>query len=306
MTRIPRRHHAPDNVSLSPAMEDYLKTIFSITRNRGTASTQHLAERLDVSPASATKMVKRLAETGLAVHQPYQGVQLTETGRKVAVEVVRHHRLLELYLTQALGFTWDEVHEEAERLEHYISEKLEARICDFLGNPSFDPHGSPIPTLEGEIPRRCVLRLDDTRLHELYQVTRVEESDSEHLQNLAKIGLVPGITIQTLGRPPKGKVHVRVGRQEHLVSPNLCSKISCRPATRACFPAKELSHHETGEITQVQGQLKSTLQSQGVQPGALLTRTPSGYTLDGSTGSIPSEVGDVLVEQLTTQELALQ
>jgi DtxR family transcriptional regulator, Mn-dependent transcriptional regulator len=297
MTQIPRRRHTPDNISLSPAMEDYLKTIFALTRDGGSASTQKLAERLDVSPASTTKMVKRLAESRLVIHKPYQGVALTESGRKIAVEIVRHHRLLELYLTQALGFTWDEVHEEAERLEHYISEKLEARICEFLGNPSFDPHGSPIPTLDGDMPRRSSLRLDQTALHELYQVTRVEEPDSGRLQTLAQIGLVPGVTVVTYGRPVGGKVHLKVGRQEHLISPELCRTISCRAVDTECFPAEQLEPDEVGKITQFQGRLKADLAPLGVQLGASLRKSSDGFVLDDGPSILRSTtLGKVLVE----------
>ena len=146
MTQTPKRRFSPEGLTLSPAMEDYLKAIFTLGRQGNAVSTQALARRLQFSPASVTKMIKRLAEYKLVSYEKYQGVHLTESGRRVAVEILRHHRLLELYLTQALGFSWDEVHEEAERLEHFISEKLEAKICDFLGNPDFDPHGAPIPT----------------------------------------------------------------------------------------------------------------------------------------------------------------
>ena len=147
MTQIPRRRFTPEGINLSPAMEDYLKAIFSLGRQGGPVSTQALADRMEFSPASATKMIKKLAEYKLVNYEKYRGVELTESGRKVAVEILRHHRLLELYLTQALGYSWDEVHDEAELLEHFISEKLEARICEFLGNPDFDPHGASHPDL---------------------------------------------------------------------------------------------------------------------------------------------------------------
>lgn len=297
MTQIPKRRHNPGDVTLSPAMEDYLKAIFSLTRDGGSASTQNLAGRLDVSAASATKMMKRLAESGLVLHEPYQGVKLTDSGQKIAVEILRHHRLLELYLTQALGYSWDEVHEEAELLEHYISEKLEARICEFLGNPSFDPHGSPIPTLDGELPRRSLVRLNETTLNELYQVARVKEPEGEKLQALDRLGLVPGVTIRTFGRPPEGKVHLKIGRQEHLVAHEVCSNVLCRPATQECFPAQDSLVGEQLAITQLRGRQKKVLEPFGLVLNSTIERTEQGYQCGEHNRFIAAEaLREVLVE----------
>ena len=294
MTQIPRRRHAPQNLSLSPAMEDYLKAVFSLTRENKAASTQKLAQRLKVSPASATKMIKRLAESGLLAYERYQGVQLTETGRKIAVEIVRHHRLLELYLTQALGFSWDEVHEEAELLEHYISEKLEARICDFLGNPSFDPHGSPIPTLEGEMPTSALTRLTQTRLNELYEVARIQSSQQDQLQELAELGLVPGVTVTVFGRPPQGKVHVKIGRKEHLIPPELCHLVKCREAERECFPAAQLSPGERGQLSHLRGGSAKS----GLGLGDTLLREDEGFRWQDELLP-PNQLGEALVTAYT-------
>src|SRR5215212_6991125 len=141
-----------ETIEISTAVQDYAKAIWSIAqRGDGPVSTSALAERLHVSPASASAMVKRLESLGLASREPYHGVQLTRTGERVALEVLRHHRLLELYLAQALGMPWDRVHEEAEVLEHAISEEVSERIADALGNPTHDPHGDPIPTADGMI-----------------------------------------------------------------------------------------------------------------------------------------------------------
>ena len=186
MTQIPQRRFAPEGLNLSPAMEDYLKAIFSLGQQGDSVSTQALADRLNYSPASVTKMIKKLAEYKLLEYQKYQGVYLTDSGRKVAVEILRHHRLLELYLTQALGYSWDEVHEEAELLEHFISEKLEARICAFLGNPDFDPHGAPIPTLDGEMPGLSNDSLAELELYCPYEIARISDAESQTLQELEK------------------------------------------------------------------------------------------------------------------------
>lgn len=254
-------------------MEDYLKAIYKLTRDTQSASTQNLADKLDVSAASTTKMIKRLAEAGLVVHEPYQGVVLTETGHKIAVEIVRHHRLLELYLTQALGFTWDEVHEEAELLEHYISEKLEAKICDFLGNPRFDPHGSPIPTLDGEMPRGGQVPLLTTELGELYEISQVHTQESEVLRELEAVGLVPGVSIIVFGRPQHGKVHAKVGRKEQLLCPELCLLVSCRSTEELSFPASELEPGESGHVTKLRGAFPD---SPGLEVGSKITREGTG------------------------------
>lgn len=293
MSQIPKRRHAPKNLSLSPAMEDYLKAIFKLTKEKQSVSTQSLADKLEVSPASTTKMIKRLAESGLVVHEPYQGVVLTETGRKIAVEIVRHHRLLELYLTKALGFTWDEVHEEAELLEHYISEKLEAKICAFLGNPSFDPHGSPIPTLEGEIPKGVQIALGSVELGDLYEIAQVHTQESEILRELEALGLVPGVTVTVFGRPPQGKVHAKVGRKEHLISPELCHHLSCRSTNEDCFPANELQLGETGRVTKLRGTFPEAL---GLEIGSKIEMSPKGLRF--AKQSLSSNLGSLALVTL--------
>ncbi|MDW8396234.1 MAG: metal-dependent transcriptional regulator, partial [Anaerolineae bacterium] len=137
---------------LSESMQDYLKVILELIQSNQRATTNALAARLNVTPASVTGMLKRLAELNLVEYEPYQGAELTPAGRRVALEVVRHHRLLELYLIEAMGYRWDEVHAEAERLEHAISQEFAERMARILGDPKVDPHGDPIPTREGEMP----------------------------------------------------------------------------------------------------------------------------------------------------------
>ena len=148
------------DLTLSSAVEDYAKAIYALQeRSDGAVSTNALAERLGVTPASASSMVKKLDAMGLVVHEPYHGVTLTENGLKVALEVIRHHRLLELYLTETLGVPWDRVHDEAEVLEHVLSAELEELIAAKLGDPTHDPHGDPIPTRDGRMPDAATVSL---------------------------------------------------------------------------------------------------------------------------------------------------
>ncbi|MBT9588461.1 metal-dependent transcriptional regulator [bacterium] len=207
-------------------MEDYLKSIFRLEERHQRVTTQALAERLAVAPASVTSMVKRLAERGLLTHERYRGVGLTEAGRRVAQEMIRHHRLLELYLTQALGFDQDQVHAEAERLEHFISEQFEERIDQILGRPTCDPHGSPIPSRPGQAPAAPHMALTAT---ELFLPLSVLQSPPE----LQEIGIKPGVVAVMLGKPQGAKVHLRVGEREHLIDPALCQQVIVQRALPA-------------------------------------------------------------------------
>ena len=178
---------------ISPAIEDYAKAIYALELRDGEpVSTNALAERLGVTPASASGMVKRLGELGLVEHQPYRGVSLTDDGRRVALEVMRHHRLLELYLVQSLGVPWDRVHEEAEVLEHVLSEELEELIAAKLGDPTHDPHGDPIPTRELTIEEGATQSLQSLDAGAGGTFARVSDSDPEMLRFLAERGIAPG------------------------------------------------------------------------------------------------------------------
>lgn len=184
---------------LSAQAEDYLKTIYLLTRT-GKASTQRLADALGITPASVSGMLKKLAELHLIQHRPYYGAVLTEAGERIALEILRHHRLLELYLTEALGYSWDEVHAEADRLEHVISEEFEARINTWLGNPQYDPHGHPIPQPNGSVPVSHGRLLSNLGPQDLAQsthwwVVRVSDSDAEVLRTLAQLGIRTGIAL---------------------------------------------------------------------------------------------------------------
>ncbi|WP_189066007.1 metal-dependent transcriptional regulator [Deinococcus seoulensis] len=179
---------------LSPSAEDYLKHLLRLGQT-GKVSTQALADALNVAPASATGMLRKLTEQGLVSHAPYQGARLTAEGERVALEVLRHHRLLELFLHRALGVPLDEVHEEAERLEHALSERLEARIAAWLGDPTHDPHGDPIPTLDGEMPTRPERRLSQHAVGDEVTVARIPDADAAQLRTLMHVGLTPGATL---------------------------------------------------------------------------------------------------------------
>jgi DtxR family Mn-dependent transcriptional regulator len=185
---------------LTHAVEDYLKTIYLIQSVHGRASTKQIAERLEVTPASVTGMLKKLAETNppLVLYRKHQGVTLSEEGEMVALEIVRHHRLLELFLHQILGYEWEDVHAEADRLEHVISEEFEERIAEALGHPSHDPHGDPIPTRELDLPASPGIRLSEARVGSLAIVHRVRDRDPELLRYLSDIGVVPHARLEVV------------------------------------------------------------------------------------------------------------
>jgi DtxR family transcriptional regulator, Mn-dependent transcriptional regulator len=220
------RHDKP--AAPSEAIEDYAKAIYALSRRSGAAvGTSELAARLGVAPATATAMLKRLDRLGLVDHQPYHGVSLTPAGERVALEVIRHHRLLESYLSEALGMPWDRVHEEAEVLEHYISEDLEQLIAQKLGEPSHDPHGDPIPGPDLELPG-----LDDSRpLEDLADgesaiFARVSDRDSQMLRYLAERGIKPGARLRVKGRQPfGGPVFVEVAGAEHALGGELVRRM---------------------------------------------------------------------------------
>jgi DtxR family Mn-dependent transcriptional regulator len=196
--------------SLSRSVEDYLKAIFAITERGEAASTSAIATALDVQPASVTGMVKRLAEAGLLQHVPYRGVRLTGKGIREALRVIRRHRILETYLLQRLGYSWDDVHDEAERLEHAASERLIDQMAAALEDPSHDPHGSPIPTSAGEIEAVDFTTLADADAGDRVRIRAVDDDEPEGLRSMQAQGLVPGASLQVEGRQDEGDVTVRV------------------------------------------------------------------------------------------------
>lgn len=213
---------------ITPPVEDYLKSIYVLLRERGgeRASTSALAGRLEVSAASATSMMQKLAEMKLVDYVPYKGVSLTEAGEKVALEVIRHHRLLELYLAEALGYPWDAVHEEAERLEHVISEEFEDRIDAMLGHPTTDPHGDPIPPKSGGMPPEALCPLTEVADGETVVVQRVNDRDGETLRRLAALELVPGARVTVVRREDEGEtIALQRGEETIAVGADLARRV---------------------------------------------------------------------------------
>ena len=191
---------------LSASVQDYAKAVYALALRSpdGAVSTSDLAERMQVSAASASGMARKLAELGIVEHQPYRGVRLTDTGRRVALEVLRHHRLLELFLSETLGMPWDRVHDEAEVLEHVLSDELEELIAERLGNPTLDPHGDPIPTSDLEIDEGHTHALDELEAGVTGRFMRVSDSDPAMLRYLAEHGIAPGARFEVLERQPFG------------------------------------------------------------------------------------------------------
>lgn len=217
----------------SEAVDDYLKAIFQIAGEHDRASTASLAGKLAVAPASVTGMLRKLSEADppLVEYQKHHGARLTSMGRSRALEVIRHHRLIELFLHTTLGYSWDEVHAEAEKLEHAISETLEDRISAALGDPEFDPHGHPIPRRDGSLPSRTDRGLAHLEAGTGAIVSRVSDQDSEMLLYLSKIGVKPGVRIQLVERGPfDGPLMIRVGDSSdiHAFGPRLAAAIRVR------------------------------------------------------------------------------
>ncbi|HEX9351994.1 MAG TPA: metal-dependent transcriptional regulator [Gaiellaceae bacterium] len=211
---------------LTDASQDYLKEIYKLRMEGRRATTSAIAERLGVRPPSVTAMLKRLTTLGLAMHAPYHGVELTPAGERVALEMIRHHRLLEQYLAQALGLSLDEVHSEADRLEHALSEELEARIDHSLGYPTHDPHGDPIPNAKLRMARGSLRTLASLEPGDEATIRRVPDGDDELLRYLAKLALVPGKKVKLRRAEPfGGPLTVRVGKSEHAISRELAAGI---------------------------------------------------------------------------------
>ena len=218
---------------LSESEENYLKAIYRLQQDSmgGRVSTTALAEHLGIAPASVTGMVQKLAaETpALVDYVPRQGVRLNAVGEKIALETIRHHRLIELYLYQALGYPWDEVHAEAERLEHVISEDFEDRVAEMLGDPAYDPHGQPIPRKDGSLPELSGIPLTALESGQAARVTRVSDDDPDLLRYLGEIGLVPGARVTVVERAPfGGPLHVRIGEDPPGAAPALGQRVTDR------------------------------------------------------------------------------
>ena len=222
---------SPQPPPLTRSVEDYLKSVFHLTSQGGFATTSDIAAMLEVAPPSVSGMMKRLSETGLIEHVPYRGVQLTPQGRRAALQMIRRHRILESYLTSKLGFDWGDVHVEAERLEHAVSEKLIERMADALGEPRYDPHGAPIPTAAGEIEEAELVTLADTAVGTTVKLREVGDQNTERLHYLAEQRLTPGIELTVIDRQPfNGPTIVRMpDGTTRVVGQELASSLFCRP-----------------------------------------------------------------------------
>lgn len=216
----------------SIAVEDYLKTIFLLSREEQAAGTSSIAERLNVAAGSVTGMLKRLAERGLVEHVPYYGARLTAEGEDEAVRLIRRHRVLELFLVEVLGYTWDRVHEEAERLEHAVTDELIDRMAAVLGEPESDPHGAPIPGT-GKFVERKYPMLSELDVGAAAVLRRVPDEDPEALRYLATLQLVPGAELMVVARAPfNGPVRLKVNGEEQIIGAELSRTLQVEPAGR--------------------------------------------------------------------------
>src|ERR671910_2689393 len=214
--------------TLTRSVEDYLKGIYQLSPEGRPASTSEIAHLLALSAPSVTGMVKRLSEHGLLEHIPYRGVQLTEEGRRAALRMVRRHRLIEAYLVEFLGYSWDTVHAEAERLEHAVSETLVEKMASALGNPIVDPHGDPIPSADGLIHELSCTPLSDIPVGQTVEIHRVHESQPERLRYIASLGLKPGVQITVVDRQPfDDLVTVEVAGRQHVIGRELSHVLQC-------------------------------------------------------------------------------
>ncbi|HKR55229.1 MAG TPA: metal-dependent transcriptional regulator [Gemmatimonadales bacterium] len=218
------------DVPLSRSVEDYLKVIYHLSSQGGFATTSDIAAMLLVAPPSVSGMIRRLSDSGLIEHVPYRGVQLTNQGRRAALRMIRRHRVLELYLTERLQYDWDGVHDEAERLEHAVSDELIDRMAMALGNPRYDPHGAPIPTAAGEIEETVLVPLAEVELGAPYELRQVDTEDPARLRYLAGQGLVPGRGVTVTARQPfNGPVTLTVvPGGERVIGRELALLLLCR------------------------------------------------------------------------------
>ncbi len=211
----------------SPSIEDYLKVVYKLEEQNGPpVSTGDVAEEMSVSGASASNMIKRLDELGFLTYEAYKGATLTDPGRTVALEVIRHHRLLELYLKEVMGFSWDEIHEEAEILEHHISERFEDRIEEMLDHPERDPHGHPIPTRDGTVDDLPTRSLADLTTGDRAHIDHIADESGELLDLLEQRGLLPGASVEVVDtRPLDGLLVVAVDESEQLIGTPVARKV---------------------------------------------------------------------------------
>ncbi|MEO8192947.1 MAG: metal-dependent transcriptional regulator [Gemmatimonadales bacterium] len=223
---------------LTGPVEDYLKAIYEIGRGTISVATNDIAQRLDLAPASVSGMVRRLADQGLLGYERYRGVTLTESGRRAALRTIRRHRVIEAYLSRALAYPWDRVHDEAERLEHAASDELVDRMATAIGEPAVDPHGAPIPSREGLVDETIYLSLADLGAGYGARVVRVSDDDPEMLRYLAELAIVPGAEIVVISRAPyEGPITLRVAGNLLSIGPALASQVMVEPLADMDAPA---------------------------------------------------------------------
>jgi DtxR family Mn-dependent transcriptional regulator len=214
----------------SEAIEDFLKAVYLLQQEYDRVQTSMLAEALGITAPSTTEMAKKLARANLVAHEPYRGIRLTPAGERVALEIVRNHRLLELFLVQALGYSWDEVHAEAERLEHAVSDRLIERIAEYLGDPRYDPHGDPIPRPDGEVTARDLTPLSEWPLNKQGVVARLRDQSPDMLRYLTDKGLVVGAKVRVVGRDPFDEpLHLIAGESEQVIGSHVAQFVLVAP-----------------------------------------------------------------------------
>jgi DtxR family Mn-dependent transcriptional regulator len=215
----------------TPVVEDYLKAVWMLQQTESPVATSRIAERLGLTPAAVTAMIKRLAEHQLLRHEPYYGVRLTAAGEMAALRIIRRHRVLELFLVEKLGYEWDRVHDEAERLEHAASDELIERLARLLGEPERDPHGAAIPSATGEVDLNPYAALGDLAPGDTRRVLEVQVQEPEQLRYLGSLNLKPGAQVQVVEKSPfEGPVSLSVNGERAVISHSLAQRIRVRPA----------------------------------------------------------------------------
>ena len=226
MTAAKAQRPAPE---LTGPVEDYLKAIYELERSSEAAETNAIAAMLKIAPASVSGMVRRLAEQGLITHERYYGARLTAAGRKAALKTLRRHRVIEAYLTTALGYSWDRVHDEAERLEHAASDELIDRMAEAIGDPATDPHGAPIPTRDGTLRERAMVPISALEPGQSATVAAVPDHNAERLRYLGELGITPGVRVAIVAKEPfGGPIALRVRNTSRTIGPELAAEILVR------------------------------------------------------------------------------
>ena len=232
------RLEAEQDEMLTGPVEDYLKAIYEIGRGTVAVATNDIAQRLDIAPASVSGMVRRLADQGLLGYERYRGVTLTDSGRRAALRTIRRHRIIESYLSSALEYPWDRVHDEAERLEHAASDELVDRMARAIGEPVVDPHGAPIPSREGLVDETEYLTLDELGAGYGARVVRVSDDDPEMLRYLAELEIIPGAELVVVSRAPyQGPISLKIAGHLLAIGPALAGQVMVEPLTDMDAPA---------------------------------------------------------------------